>query len=447
MQNVFDAPVAVTSIDVLDGAGTSLATFDRGQIAAMTGPIISGTPPTTEVAPNAAVATAMDVVLPTSEVPDRITHRITYETGESATSSILGGADILGPDLEVDPRVPLTIGAPLRGTGWLNASSCCAPESLHRNIRLAVGGTSIKNVQEFAVDWSRLRDGAIAAGTAAATRTITPTAPTSSRWPTGPSRPRSTALRSQTPDTPRVGIDSPTDYAGNHVSIQVAPDVWAVYAHIQPGTITVQPGDKVTKGQVIGKLGNSGNSGGPHLHFQLADGPELLNSSSLPFVLESYELLGTVDPATVTEDDPEIKVSGPAGPQRNTYPLTYTVIDLEALTCGTVPAQLGGECIGGLDQDAGPFGDLGIGQCVPDLQRHHHHLPVMMVVHRGRDDADVGRISRVGRSRPRCAGTPVHRYRRPIRPAARVIRRAGCWTCPPSVRTAAARPGVNRSTR
>jgi hypothetical protein len=328
LQNLFNASVTVTSIEVLDGDGTSLATLDRDQVAATTGPILSGVPPTTEVPANSAVATAMDVILPTDEVPERITHRIIYETGESEASTLLGGADILGPDLEVDPRVPLTIGSPVRGPGWLNASSCCAPESLHRNIRLAVGGSSIKNPQEFAIDWAQVRDGATAAGDGSRNEDHHAYGADLYAVADGTVTAAVDGIAEQTPDTPKVGINRPQDYSGNHVSIEVAPDVWAIYAHIRPGSITVEPGDKVSKGQVIGKLGNSGNSSGPHLHFQLADGPEPLISSSLPFALESYELVGSVDPASVIDDDPEIKVIGPASPQRDTYPLTYTVIDV-----------------------------------------------------------------------------------------------------------------------
>jgi len=54
VQNVFDAPVTVTSIEVLDGDGTSLQKLDRDQVAAATGPILSGVPPTREVPANSA---------------------------------------------------------------------------------------------------------------------------------------------------------------------------------------------------------------------------------------------------------------------------------------------------------------------------------------------------------------------------------------------------------
>ena len=39
------------------------------------------------------------------------------------------------------------------------------------------------------------------------------------------------------------------------------------YGHLKMGSITVKVGDQVRKGQQIGRIGNSGNSGIPHLHF------------------------------------------------------------------------------------------------------------------------------------------------------------------------------------
>jgi murein DD-endopeptidase MepM/ murein hydrolase activator NlpD len=44
---------------------------------------------------------------------------------------------------------------------------------------------------------------------------------------------------------------------------------WVIYAHLSKAL--VKPGDKVTKGQHIGESGNTGNSSGPHLHFEMRD--------------------------------------------------------------------------------------------------------------------------------------------------------------------------------
>jgi murein DD-endopeptidase MepM/ murein hydrolase activator NlpD len=44
----------------------------------------------------------------------------------------------------------------------------------------------------------------------------------------------------------------------------------------------VRPGDRVTRGQVVAKCGNSGNSTSPHLHFQLTDGPLISHAASMP---------------------------------------------------------------------------------------------------------------------------------------------------------------------
>ena len=43
-------------------------------------------------------------------------------------------------------------------------------------------------------------------------------------------------------------------------------DVWVIYAHLSKSL--VKPGDEIQKGQHIGESGNTGNSSGPHLHFE-----------------------------------------------------------------------------------------------------------------------------------------------------------------------------------
>jgi murein DD-endopeptidase MepM/ murein hydrolase activator NlpD len=119
-------------------------------------------------------------------------------------------------------------------------------------------------------------------------------------------------------------VQQPLDYGGNEVVLEIAPGVYAFYAHLQPGSIRVQIGETVTTGQVLGLLGNTGNSTGPHLHFQLADGPDILTATSLPFVLDQYTLVGSIAPESTASD---VRVTGTPALQTATLPLDLTVAD------------------------------------------------------------------------------------------------------------------------
>ena len=79
---------------------------------------------------------------------------------------------------------------------------------------------------------------------------------------------------------------------GNHVIIDIGNGRYAFYAHLQPGSLKVKRGDRVQRGQVLGLVGNSGNSTEPHLHFHLSDSPSPLASEGIPYVHEGFELIG-----------------------------------------------------------------------------------------------------------------------------------------------------------
>jgi len=69
---------------------------------------------------------------------------------------------------------------------------------------------------------------------------------------------------------------------GNQVILKHSNGEYSFYAHLIPGSLKVKKGDKVKRGQILGKVGNSGNSDGPHLHFQLMDGPDKSTARGLP---------------------------------------------------------------------------------------------------------------------------------------------------------------------
>ena len=70
---------------------------------------------------------------------------------------------------------------------------------------------------------------------------------------------------------------------------------YAYYARLQPGSIRVKPCDHVRRGQVLGLLGNSGNSDAPHLHFHISNGNSPMGSEGVPFLFDSFEVLGNAE--------------------------------------------------------------------------------------------------------------------------------------------------------
>ena len=76
---------------------------------------------------------------------------------------------------------------------------------------------------------------------------------------------------------------------GNYVSLKHANGEYSFYGHMILGSVTVNKGDKVKQGQVIGKGGHTGMSNCPHLHFQLMDGPDFSTSRGLPCSFTNIE--------------------------------------------------------------------------------------------------------------------------------------------------------------
>ena len=127
--------------------------------------------------------------------------------------------------------------------------------------------------------------------TAARTNSTMPSARTCWRSPMEPSSRSRTASRTP-PRTCRWSRETKEDYGGNHVILQIAPDVFALYVHLHTGSVAVKVGDVVKAGTPLAKIGNTGPSKGPHLHFGLHDRPDFFAARSLPFVFDSYTLVG-----------------------------------------------------------------------------------------------------------------------------------------------------------
>jgi murein DD-endopeptidase MepM/ murein hydrolase activator NlpD len=77
---------------------------------------------------------------------------------------------------------------------------------------------------------------------------------------------------------------------GNHVILR-SGDVYAGFAHLVPDSVMVREGQTVRAGEVIGRVGHTGNSTMPHLHFQLMDGPDPLTARAIPCAFRAFDVL------------------------------------------------------------------------------------------------------------------------------------------------------------
>ena len=319
--NVFAAPVTLTQVNVLAPDGRTLFGLEGAALLEMTRPTFGGAP-TTTVPASGAVVTMLDVVLPPDQVPERVAHRITYALpADTPANTLISSTVITWPDILVEAGAPRVIASPLRGAGWLNANGCCRA-SPHRSARLAVDGSHLLDFELFAIDWIKLEDGRFFAGDGTRNEDHFAYGEAVFAVADGIVVSMHDGMPDNSPFTV-LPLTSPDDYGGNQLMIQLDTGEYAFYAHFQPGSLRVRPGDHVETGDILGLLGNSGNSDAPHLHFQLSDGPDVLTSASLPFVIDGWTLAGIVSDELSTATTAVLV--GQDTPQVKTFPLQDTV--------------------------------------------------------------------------------------------------------------------------
>jgi len=296
LTNAFAGPATLDAVAVrADGKPALTLTGDA--LTAATHTLLTSDA-TVTIAPASTAFTQVDLVLPGRTAPKRITNRVAYTIPADAPSrSVIGSTVSASPVLRTDPRPPTVISAPLSGAGWVNVNGCCNdPTSPHRETLLASDGDWV-TPELFAIDWIREVDGrfysgdgtqntdwvgfgepihAVADGTVVLTRDGLPDIP---------------------PMTKNPGLRTPEDYAGNNVIVAIGHGRYAVFDHLVRGSVRVRRGQRVRAGQVVGKLGNSGNTDGPHLHFGIEARQDSL-AQGLPFEIDDFVLEHTVSAAS-----------------------------------------------------------------------------------------------------------------------------------------------------
>ena len=122
--------------------------------------------------------------------------------------------------------------------------------------------------------------------------------------------------------------------AGNYVVLDIGNGTYAFYGHLMPGSVTVDVGDIVKKGDVIGKLGNSGRSFLPHLHFHLETKSKYpLGGEGIPYTIESFHQLAFFEdeeiPSILASIQIPLEMSKNAIHRTNSLPIGNGVIEFK----------------------------------------------------------------------------------------------------------------------
>ena len=90
------------------------------------------------------------------------------------------------------------------------------------------------------------------------------------------------------PDTPTRERDK---LAGNHIVIKFQDTLYVALAHLEKKSIPFKAGDQISIGEIVGKVGMSGNTDFYHLHIHIQDRPiyDIDNGTAYPFRFKEFK--------------------------------------------------------------------------------------------------------------------------------------------------------------
>ena len=333
LTNTLGSDVTLKSLSVKAG-GTELLTLAGGGLAYWMRGLGATQTPTTTLGPGQAGIAWLDVVLDGSApVPTDLSHTIAVDLAKPMPPLLPASmTEVDVAPVTVSSDRPVVISPPLDGPRWLDGNGCC-DMTAHRMAMNPLNG-SLWAAERFAIDYVQLSaDGTIFTGDRSKPESYPYFGADIHAVADGPVVAVLDGLPEQVAGQSPTGL--PLDqYGGNHV-VQYIGDghgggVYAFYAHLKTGTVKVKPGDQLTSGQVIGNLGNTGNTDAPHLHFHVMSTPDPLRSNGLPFVLKDFTLDGRL--ASMDALDPLLSGQpaqlAPGATARDEKDLSPLVLDL-----------------------------------------------------------------------------------------------------------------------
>lgn len=327
--NFHHGPMALERVDVLVGDEgpvlASLGAADLDKAVMIVGAADDAAPGRAIEAGRTAVVFVDLALASGAAAPAALGHTLTFriplKDGDAIERAVTLGPIPVGPPARV-------LASPLRGAGWVAANGLANPD--HRRAFNGVDGRE-RLAQRFAIDWVRLgpdrrmfrgdpkRNASYYAYGAEVLAVAD--ARVAAVIDGLPEYDGATARGDR-----RITLDN---ILGDAVVLDLGDGTYAVYAHLQPGSVAVKAGDTVRSGQPLARLGNSGNSDAPHLHFQLVDGPSPLGSEGVPYALSAFAEEGVLDDIGILDTGAAWRPPASARPaaHRGEFPVDNAVVD------------------------------------------------------------------------------------------------------------------------
>lgn len=306
-------PSDLTKIAVTNAKGQVINTFSGDALKKCLSPErgdASADPTTLE--PGKLVVAYLWLDVSPNAVPENIGHTLSFKRDDAGPTTVSGGR------LQLASKRGITIRPPLEGSNWIAANGP-SNTSAHRRARLCLGGHASIG-QRFAIDWLQVdskgrtfggpedknesyyayNENVLACADAKVVAVVD-------------------GVKLNVPHGNTLAeVITPRTLPGNHVILEVRQGIYAAYAHLIPGSIRVKAGQRVKSGQILGKLGNTGNSSEPHLHFQIMNAPDFIMAEGLPF---GHPLLNIQATDMASETEFAVKLVGPRIQIKDQMPL------------------------------------------------------------------------------------------------------------------------------
>lgn len=332
--NTLGSDVTLTSLTVKAGAKT-LLTLAGDELAYWMRALGAGANPTTTLGPAQTGLVWLDVTVDGgTPAPTELSHTVAVTVAKPRPPLLPATVSEDVAPVTVSTLRPAVISPPLTGPNWLDGNSCC-DMTAHRMALNPLDG-SLWAAERFAIDYVQLgADGTAFKGDQAKPESYPYFGADVHAVADGPVVAVLDGLPEQVAGKSPTGL--PLDqYGGNHVVQDISTGdgnhYYAFYAHLKTGSLKVKVGDRLATGQVLGNVGNTGNSDAPHLHFQVMSTPDPFRSNGLPFVFQNFTLAGRLasmdllDALLTGKPAPLTPGSGPR-PETDVSPLVLDVMN------------------------------------------------------------------------------------------------------------------------